>query len=393
MTKYKMDYSNLNVSLLSVKEISVLEKNACGEDLKNLARILQEDHRAGVKKKAVSLMKKYEKYQAEQLRLDAIKMRETYHHKNGISYIAGIDEVGRGPLFGPVVAAAVIMPEHSRIEGVNDSKKLSAQKREELYGLILKEAVAIGRGIVDNNVIDEINILNATKLAMTTAVSNLSVRPELLILDAVEIDCDIPQESVIKGDANVYSIACASIVAKVERDRMLDEYAKIYPHYGLEKNKGYGTQEHLDGINKFGSTPLHRKTFISKVDFTSDSLGKRCEEFVKNYLVNTLDYTLLAQRYKSSGGEIDLIMQDGKEIVFVEVKGRDINSNFEGEDAVTHSKKRRIIHAAQSYLDGREVSCRFDVIALKYNAEEGKIKNLRHYKNAFYKTDIFDDGI
>jgi len=223
-------------------------------------------------------------------------------------------------------------------------------------------------------------------------VDNLKIKPELLILDAVELECEIPQESVIKGDANVYCIAAASIVAKVVRDRMLDEYAKIYPHYGLEKNKGYGTQEHLDGINKFGATPLHRQTFISKVDFTSDSLGRRCEEFVKNYLVTTLGYKLLSQRYKGGEGEVDLIMQDGEEIVFVEVKGRDIKSVYDGEDAVTQSKKRRIISAAESYLNGEEVPARFDVIAVKYNADEGKIKNLRHYRNAFYKGDIFNTG-
>ncbi len=390
--RYNMDLHSIDTSKLSVKEITAIEKELHGEDLKTFALILQEDERSGVKKKAVSLMKKYEKYSLEQLRLTNIKMREDYHHSRGIEHIAGIDEVGRGPLFGPVVAAAVIMPEHSRIEGVNDSKKLSAQKREELYDIIMSEALSVGVGIVDNNVIDEINILNATKLAMNTAVEKLEVKPELLILDAVELDTDIPQESVIKGDSNVYSVACASIVAKVIRDRMLDEYAQIYPGYALEKNKGYGTQEHLDGINRLGATPLHRKTFISKVDFTSDSLGKRCEEFVKNYLINTLHYSLLSQRFKASDGEVDLIMQDGEEIVFVEVKGRDVNSSFDGEDAVTHSKKRRIIHAAEVYLDGRTIPARFDVIAVKYNAEEGRIKNLRHYKNAFYASGVYDSN-
>ncbi|MBR6801192.1 MAG: ribonuclease HII [Eubacteriaceae bacterium] len=387
-----MKLNDIDISKLNIKEITALEKEVSGEELETLARFLQEDSRAGVRKRAAGVMKRYEKYRLEEARLDAVKMREDYHHKNGIIHIAGIDEVGRGPLFGPVVAAAVIMPEDSRIPYVNDSKQLSAAKREELYDIIMNEAVSVGIGIVDNNVIDEINILNATKLAMKTAVDNLSVRPELLILDAVDIECDIPQESVIKGDANVYCIAAASIVAKVVRDRMLDEYSKIYPHYGLEKNKGYGTQEHLDGINKFGATPLHRKTFISKMDFTSDSLGRRCEEFVKNYLTTTLGYVLLEQRFRSDGGEIDLIMQDKDEIVFVEVKGRDLKGAYDGEDAVTQSKKRRIIHAAEMYLNGREVPARFDIIAVKYNAEEGKIKNLRHYKNAFYKGDVFNTG-
>ena len=252
--------------------------------------------------------------------------------------------------------------------------------------MIISEAVDYGVGIVDNNVIDEINILNATKLAMQTAVDNLKIKPDMLILDAVELETDIPQESVIKGDSNVYCIAAASIVAKVIRDRMLDEYAQIYPQYHLEKNKGYGTQEHLDAINKYGDTPLHRKTFISKIDVTSDSLGRRCEEFVKNYLVNTLGYELLQQRYRGGDGEIDLIMKDNNETVFIEVKGRDINSLHEGEDALTHSKMRRIISAAEAYMKDIDTPARFDVIAVKYNAEEGKIKNLRHYKNAFINT-------
>lgn len=387
-----MDFDSIDISQLSIKEISLIEKDLAGKDLHDFACILSEDKRAGVQKRASGLMKKYDKYCREQLRLTNIKMREEYHHLNGITLIAGIDEVGRGPLFGPVVAAAVIMPPDSRIEYVNDSKQLSAQKREELYEKIINEAVSVGVGIVDNDVIDEINILNATKMAMMTAVNDLQVVPQLLILDAVELECDIPQESVIKGDANVYSIACASIVAKVIRDRMLDEYAEQYPGYGLEKNKGYGTQEHLDGINRLGATPLHRKTFISKVDFTSDSLGRRCEEFVENYLTRTLGYTFIARRYKSSGGEIDLIMKDKDEIVFVEVKGRDVNSSFEGEDAVTHSKKRRIIRAAENFLSGENVPARFDVVSVKYNARESRIKNLRHYKNAFYVSSVYNES-
>lgn len=183
--------------------------------------------------------------------------------QNGISLIAGIDEAGRGPLAGPVVAAAVIMPLGETIEGVNDSKKLSAKKREALYDEITANAIAVGVGIVDEKEIDQINILNATKKAMAEAVSGLKVRPEHILVDAVKLpDVDIPQSAIIKGDALSYSIAAASIIAKVTRDRIMVEYAKQYPEYGFDGHKGYGSKAHIEKIKEIGPCDIHRRSFI-----------------------------------------------------------------------------------------------------------------------------------
>ena len=197
-------------------------------------------------------------------RLNILKEIENTLHANGDKYICGIDEAGRGPLAGPVVVAAVIMPEDSMIEGVNDSKKVSEKKRETLYDQIIKEAIAYGVGIIAQKEIDEINILNATKKGLTTAVKSLKVRPDRIIVDALDkIDTDgIPYTPIIKGDAKCYSIAAASIIAKVTRDRIMREWDEVYPQYGFEKHKGYGTKAHIEAIKEYGPTPLHRKSFI-----------------------------------------------------------------------------------------------------------------------------------
>ena len=178
-------------------------------------------------------------------------------------YICGIDEVGRGPFAGPVMAGAVILPKDEEILYLNDSKKLSAKKRNELYDIICEKAVAWSVARVEPERIDEINILQATFEAMREAVSKLAVRPDILLVDAVHIpDLDIPQESIVKGDAKSVSIAAASIVAKVTRDRIMEEYAGKYPGYGFEKNMGYGTAEHRQALKELGPTPIHRRSFI-----------------------------------------------------------------------------------------------------------------------------------
>ena len=181
-----------------------------------------------------------------------------------IQYICGIDEAGRGPLAGPVVVGAVIMPRESFIEGVNDSKKVSEKKREKLYEIITQEAIAYSVGIVDHNKIDEINILNATKLGLKIAIENLKIRPDLILVDALNnMDTSgIPYKSIIKGDAKIYSISCASIIAKVTRDRIMREWDNIYPEYGFEKHKGYGTAAHISVIKEKGPCIIHRRTFI-----------------------------------------------------------------------------------------------------------------------------------
>ena len=185
--------------------------------------------------------------------------------EKGCKYICGVDEVGRGPLAGPVVCAAVIMPLDDIIEGVDDSKKLSAKKREKIAGMIAKKAIACHISRIEPQIIDEINILEATKLCMKNAVEGLSVKPDFVITDGnMTLDIAIPQESIVKGDAKSYSIGAASIVAKVFRDKIMEEYAKEYPCYGFEKNMGYGTAEHIKGIKEAGLCAIHRRSFTKK---------------------------------------------------------------------------------------------------------------------------------
>ena len=202
----------------------------------------------------------------EELRLTELKKieEEIYSKNPNFKYICGIDEAGRGPLAGPVVVACAVMPRDSMIEGVNDSKKISEKKREELFEKITSEAISYGVGIIDQKEIDRINILNATKEGLTMAVKELSVRPDLIIVDALNnIDTDgIPYESIIKGDAKCYSIAAASIIAKVTRDRIMRQWDEIYPQYGFIKHKGYGTAAHIAAIKEYGPCPLHRNSFI-----------------------------------------------------------------------------------------------------------------------------------
>ena len=200
----------------------------------------------------------------EEERLKELKKDEEKLHSNGVKLIAGIDEAGRGPLAGPVVVGIAIMPEDSMIEGVNDSKKVSEKKREKLYDLITQEAIAWNVGIADQNEIDEINILNATKLALTRAIEGLEIKPDLILVDALTNinTLGIPYKSIIKGDAKEYSIAAASILAKVTRDRMMREYDEIYPQYGFSGHKGYGTAKHIAAIKEYGPCILHRKSFI-----------------------------------------------------------------------------------------------------------------------------------
>jgi ribonuclease HII len=203
----------------------------------------------------------------EEQRLNELKEIDKSYFKKGYNYICGIDEAGRGPLAGPVVVAAVIMPKDSMIEGVNDSKKVSEKKREKLYELIIEEAISYSVGIVDQNEIDRINILNATKAGLTEAVRTLKVKPELILVDALtNIDtCGVPYKSIIKGDAKSYSIAAASIIAKVTRDRIMREWDKVYPQYGFEKHKGYGTAAHISAIKENGLCPLHRLSFVKNI--------------------------------------------------------------------------------------------------------------------------------
>ena len=230
-------------------------------DLASFIRQYSSDERSGVIKLVDTARKRSDKYEKELQRTEALKKYEKEYDK--YSYICGIDEVGRGPLAGPVVAGAVILPKDCDILYINDSKKLSAAKREELYDIIMEKAVAVGIGMVGPDRIDEINILQATYEAMRQAIGKLDPQPALLLNDAVTIpQVTIPQVPIIKGDAKSISIGAASIVAKVTRDRLMETYADIYPEYGFAGNKGYGSAEHIAALKQYGPTPIHRRSFI-----------------------------------------------------------------------------------------------------------------------------------
>ena len=221
----------------------------------------ESDERKSVQQLVKSTKKRLEKQEALKAHFEEMKCYEKQAIAKGYQYIAGIDEVGRGPLAGPVVSAAVILPHNFNLIEVNDSKQLSLKKREELFDAIMEQAVAVGIGVKDETVIDQVNIYEATKLAMNEAVQELQVKPDCLLIDAMKLNLDIPQEKIIKGDAKSISIACASIIAKVTRDRMMEKYNELYPGYAFDKNAGYGTKAHLEGLEKHGITPIHRKSF------------------------------------------------------------------------------------------------------------------------------------
>ena len=219
------------------------------------------DTRAGVQKLTEQAEKRLKALEDERARIEGLMVFEKQYGERG--YVCGIDEVGRGPLAGPVVAGAVILPQDCRILYINDSKKLSEKKREELYDIIMEQAIATGIGMVSPARIDEINILQATYEAMREAIQNLSVTPDILLNDAVTIPgVSIPQVPIVKGDAKSISIGAASIIAKVTRDRLMKEYDKSLPEYGFARNKGYGSAEHIAAIRTHGASPIHRQSFI-----------------------------------------------------------------------------------------------------------------------------------
>ena len=254
------------INLIKDKYNSIISESA--GDYHNIISLYNEfiseyesDDRSGV----INIVNKAKKsIEAINKEIDRTNNMLTYENQYAdFDFICGIDEVGRGPLAGPVVAAAVILPRDEKILYLNDSKQLSAKKREELYEIIMNKAVAVGIGESSYTRIDEINILNATYEAMRKAINNLKVKPDILLNDAVTIPLvDIKQVPIIKGDAKSASIAAASIIAKVTRDRMMEDYDKIYPEYNFASNKGYGSAEHIKALKEFGPTPIHRRSFI-----------------------------------------------------------------------------------------------------------------------------------
>ena len=256
-----------NMSIAQVKEHI---KEVKFEEYLEYIDILRKDGRKGVQKLAEGLAKKLDRARHEKERIEWLKRNEYALLERGYTAVGGIDEAGRGPLAGPVYAAVVIFDKDVFIDGINDSKKISEKKRELLFEEIREKAVDYSIGFADHSEIDSYNILNATKLAIKRAVEGLNVKPDYLLIDALKLpEVDVPQRSIIQGDANSISIAAASILAKVSRDRVMLEYHKKYPEYGFEKHKGYGTKEHYEAIQKHGITDIHRMSFLKSI------MGKR----------------------------------------------------------------------------------------------------------------------
>lgn len=373
----------------SISEIKEILSSCSMETLPEQMKQFEADSRKGVQNLLTSFRKKYDKHLQELERLEEILTYERGCWDAGYELVAGIDEVGRGPLAGPVVAAAVILPKGCKIEGVNDSKKLSAKKREELYDIILEKAVSYGIGVVSNERIDEINILQATYEAMRDALSQLSPRADYILADAVTIPMvSTPQRGIIKGDAKSMSIGAASIVAKVYRDRMMEAFDEVYPGYGFAANKGYGSAEHIEGIKKLGIMPIHRKTFVKNFlpqdgETTTDK-GHRGEAIAAKQM-EKMGYEILERNFHALKGEIDIIAKKDTYIVFTEVKYRKNEEMGTPAEAVNHWKQQHIIRAAKAYiaqncLEQLGYDFRFDVAEVLNN--DGKVY-FRYTEDAF----------
>lgn len=264
----KIKYGITDPSKLSTNNIKEVYDKITSDEFEDFLELFSNDERKSVISLCARVEKKIKKNKAELERLCTINLFEEKAYENGYKYIGGVDEAGRGPLAGPVVAAVVVFKRGTKIYGIDDSKKLSEDKREELFEIIKNEALDYGIGIADNVEIDENNILQATYIAMKRAIDNLKNKPDCLLNDAVKIPgVDIRQVPIIKGDSKSISIAAASILAKVTRDRMMYEYDLKYPEYGFRSNKGYGTSVHYEGLRKKGKTEIHRNSFLKNFDF------------------------------------------------------------------------------------------------------------------------------
>ncbi|MBQ4347781.1 MAG: ribonuclease HII [Firmicutes bacterium] len=355
-----------------------------GELLKELEPF-KSDTRKGVMDIVAKCERRYEAYLLELKRLSEMGVFERKLREDGFQLLAGVDEAGRGPLAGPVCAGAVILPKDCAILGLNDSKKLSAAKREALFEEIKEKAIAFSADMVPAEVIDEINILQATFLAMRNAIKALSVRPDALLVDALTIpEVAIFQQGIIKGDAKSVSIAAGSIIAKVTRDRYMDEMDSEFPQYGFIKHKGYGSALHISALKEHGPCILHRKTFIKGIvgaPGVSNELGKLGEKIAESHLERR-GIKIWAKNFRTARGEIDIIARDGKELVFCEVKLRSSKNFGEPREAVDERKKELLKEAAAKYItemnwDG---PLRFDAIEIVPKGGEYAVE---HIKNAF----------
>ena len=308
--------------------------------------------------------------------------------KNGKSIIAGIDEAGRGPLAGPVVAAAVVFEKGVVIEGIDDSKRLSPKKRELLYGEIMQKSKAVGVGLVEWSEIDRINILRATYKAMRQAVGRLRLKVDHMLIDGRPLpDRIYPQTAIVNGDRICFSIAAASIVAKVYRDRLMVEYDSVFPGYGFAKHKGYGTKQHKEAISRLKPCPIHRKSFKGVKEYAIDPRNETNMRLLGRYGENTAALYLYKRGYKilernfriGAYGELDIIAEKDDSLCFVEVKTQSRKIFGSPESWVDEKKMLQIASIAEGYLSQHpelDMDCRFDVIAISITSRGEKIKHL-----------------
>lgn len=316
---------------------------------------------------------------------------ESELYKDGYELICGVDEAGRGSLAGHVYAAAVILPFGIDIPDLGDSKKLSEKTRDKLYDVIRSKAVDYAIGISDHREIDEINILQATFLAMNRAVDSLSIKPSIALIDGNRdpgVSCR--SRLIVKGDSKSASIAAASILAKVSRDRYMLEMSEQFPEYAFEKHKGYGTKLHYERLREFGASEIHRLTFLSKMRSGSDAdetiakqRGDLGEDIAHKYLLEN-GYISVAKGFRSRFGEIDIIVKDDKHIVFVEVKLRKSTDFASAREHINKAKQSKIIVTANFWLAAHktELQPRFDVIEI-YADENIENPKIIHLENAF----------
>lgn len=319
-----------------------------------------------------TLGKSYKMRITEQDKLRWIEMQKYMDQlaQQGYQNIAGVDEAGRGPLAGPVVAAACILPADRKLPGLNDSKKMTIKRREAMFEEILTYAIAYSIVPVAAHTIDLINIRNATIQAMSDAVRGLGVKPDIVLTDAMALPgFKIPIQPLVQGDAKVNCIAAASILAKVSRDRLMVEYSRHYPQYGFEAHKGYGTRQHYNALDKFGSSPIHRLSFLKpehkgQLSTAIRNIGESCERQVAIHLSGQ-GYAIIASRYSVPNvGEIDLICRKDDKIYFVEVKARSSSSAEYGgvAAAITKQKRSRIFRTAEIFLSDNGLQDKIAII-------------------------------
>ncbi|MCR4723053.1 MAG: ribonuclease HII [Eubacteriales bacterium] len=368
----------------SLSELKVLIDEADEKEYAEIAGALSSDGRAGVRKLGQSLDRRIKAIAGAEARIDELKAIENGFYSEGVKLIAGCDEAGRGPLCGPVAAAVVILPEDSRIRGVDDSKKLSAKKREELYERITGEAVSWGIGIVSSDTIDRINILQATRLAVKKALEAMSVKPGMLLTDALKIDYPVAQKAYVKGDSTVYSIAAASILAKVSRDRIMDEFDRIYPEYGFSENRGYGTEQHMRAIEKYGPTPIHRRTFLSKeaLDMPKHTVGTLFEDKAAAMLIER-GHSILERDYSCGESKVDFISLTRGITVFTAVLSPDSSMSESRHTLTDDARITCAKQAAEAYIREKRVETpvRFDIIIFEVSPKGGH--TVRMIENAF----------